>query len=124
VLYEAMRVGAADGTVLGTIHGGGGESVRERVVTDLGVPESAFADTDLVVTVEAYDGDSGRTRRLRTIETVRRESSGVGFGLLYDADGGIDRLTDDDVLEAFCDPMESPEEVRREIDRRQTELGA
>ena len=124
VLYEAMRVGAADGTVLGTIHGGGGESVRERVVTDLGVPESAFADTDLVVTVEAYDGNSGRTRRLRTIETVRRESSGVGFGLLYDADGGIDRLTDDDVLEAFCDPMESPEEVRREIDRRQTELGA
>ncbi|MCQ4331939.1 Flp pilus assembly complex ATPase component TadA [Natronomonas sp. F2-12] len=122
VLYEAMRVGAADGTVLGTIHGGDGESVRERVVTDLGVPESAFADTDLVVTVEAYDEGGGRKRRLRAIEAVRRGATGLGFDSLYDADGGIDRLTEEDTLEPFCGPMEEPPDVRREIERRQAEL--
>lgn len=124
VLYEAMRVGAADGTVLGTIHGGDGESVRERVVTDLGVPESAFADTDLVVTVEAYDGARGRSRRLKSIETVERSASGVGFDLLYDADSGVDRLSDLGALEPFCAPMESADDVSREIGRRRSELAA
>lgn len=122
VLYEAMRVGAADGTVLGTIHGGDGESVRERVVTDLGVPESAFADTDLVVTVEAYDGTEGRTRRLRTIEAVRRGATGVGFDPLYDADSGTDRLTETESIAPFCGPMETLSDVRSEIERRRTEL--
>ncbi len=122
VLYEAMRVGAADGTVLGTIHGGDGESVRERVVTDLGVPESAFADTDLVVTVEAYDGEAGRTRRLKTIEAVRRGGTGVSFDPLYDADSETNRLTDHDAIETFCGPMEATNDVREEIQRRREEL--
>jgi type IV secretory pathway ATPase VirB11/archaellum biosynthesis ATPase len=76
-LRTALRLG--DGAVLGTIHGGGGRTVRERVVTDLGVPETAFADTDLVVTLEAYDDGDGRQRRLRAIEEVRRTDDGVGF---------------------------------------------
>ncbi|WP_299233697.1 ATPase, T2SS/T4P/T4SS family [Natronomonas sp.] len=118
VLYEAMRVGAADGSVLGTIHGGGGESVRERVVTDLGVPESAFADTDLVVTVEAYDGSEGRQRRLATIEAVRRGEDGVDFEALYDADDGTDALTDDDALDSFRGPTEPVSDVRDAIERR------
>lgn len=122
VLYEAMRVGAADGTVLGTIHGGGGESVKERVVTDLDVPESAFADTDLVVTVEAYDSDEGRRRRLKTVEAVRRDDDGVGFDPLYDTETGTDRLTDDEALDPFCDPMEAAPEVREGIERRTQEL--
>jgi flagellar protein FlaI len=122
VLYEAMRVGAADGTVLGTIHGGDGESVRERVVTDLGVPESAFADTDLVVTVEAYGGENGRKRRLKTIEAVKRSATGVGFESLYDADTGIDRLTEADALETYCGPTETPQDVREEINCRTRRL--
>ena len=57
VLYEAMRVGAGASAVLGTIHGDGGRDVRERVVSDLGVPASSFAATDLVVTLaDAPDG--------------------------------------------------------------------
>lgn len=86
VLYEAMRVGAADGAVLGTIHGEGAETVRERVVTDLGVPESAFADTDLVVTLTADDTARGKRRRLDRIETVRRSHDGVEFRTLHDGE--------------------------------------
>ncbi len=62
-LYEAMRVGAAADAVLGTIHGTGGQSVRERVVSDLGVPASSFATTDLVVTL-------GPDRALDAVEEV------------------------------------------------------
>lgn len=59
VLYEAMRVGASAETVLGTIHGDGAADVRERVVADLGVPESSFAATDLLVTCQQYRPSSG-----------------------------------------------------------------
>ena len=70
VLYEAMRVGASGDAVLGTIHGDGGEAVRERVVSDLGVPASSFAATDLVVTLEATSTPDGKRRRVKTIEEV------------------------------------------------------
>ncbi|WP_158057579.1 ATPase, T2SS/T4P/T4SS family [Halorussus halophilus] len=66
VLYEAMRVGASGSAVLGTIHGDGAEAVRERVVSDLGVPETAFAATDLVVTLEPVEDG----KRVTTIEEV------------------------------------------------------
>lgn len=66
VLYEAMRVGASGSAVLGTIHGDGAAAVRERVVSDLGVPESSFAATDLVVTLEPATVG----KRVKTIEEV------------------------------------------------------
>ena len=117
VLYEAMRVGAADGAVLGTIHGGDGQSVRERVVTDLGVPESAFADTDLVVTLEAFEDGGERRRRVRAIEEVRRTPDGVGFESLRDADGSL-RLADSRTLSALADPTETVDDVRADVDER------
>ncbi|PSQ14224.1 type II secretion protein [Halobacteriales archaeon QS_8_69_73] len=120
VLYEAMRVGAADGAVLGTIHGGGGESVRERVVTDLGVPETAFADTDLVVTLEAYDDGDGRRRRLRAAEEVRRTDDGVGFATVAtEASLSLDGCR---TLDALAGPTETVADVRAEIDRTADEL--
>ena len=70
VLYEAMRVGASGSAVLGTIHGDRAEVVRERVVSDLDVPASSFAATDLVVTLEPYRTPSGRRRRVAAIEEV------------------------------------------------------
>lgn len=83
-LYEAMRVGSQRGTVLGTIHGADADAVRERVVTDLGVPESAFAATDLLVTLENH--------RVTRITEVRDARDGIGFEPLYersaDGDGG------------------------------------
>jgi len=79
VLYEAMRVGASDAAVLGTIHGKGAASVRERVVSDLGVPASSFAATDLVVTLA--DTDAGR--RVTRVEEV----TGDGAAALYEDNG-------------------------------------
>lgn len=122
VLYEAMRVGAADGTVLGTIHGGGGESVKERVVTDLGVPESAFADTDLVVTVEAYNDDGGRQRRLKSVESVRRTANAVTFEPLYDAESRALRAIGEHTLDRLREPTESTDDVVTAIRRRTEEL--
>jgi type IV secretory pathway ATPase VirB11/archaellum biosynthesis ATPase len=99
VLYEAMRVGAGGSTVLGTIHGEGGESVKERVVADLGVPESSFAETDLLVTCSVGDDatagtdadgrdasepdDSTGGRHVTSIEEVERTDDGVGFAPLF-----------------------------------------
>lgn len=82
VLYEAMRVGDGDEAVLGTIHGSGGPAVRERVVADLGVPESSFAATDLLVTLAA---DPHRVVR---IEDVRSTTEGVAFRDLYATEDG------------------------------------
>jgi type IV secretory pathway ATPase VirB11/archaellum biosynthesis ATPase len=121
VLYEAMRVGAADGTVLGTIHGGGGESVKERVVTDLNVAESAFADTDLVVTVEAYDAGGGRQRRIKSIEAVRRGPNGVAFDELYDPETNELQVSDA-FAESMCRPTETPADVRGDIRTRTAQL--
>ncbi|MFC5367039.1 ATPase, T2SS/T4P/T4SS family [Salinirubrum litoreum] len=96
VLYEAMRVGAGGSTVLGTIHGEGGESVKERVVADLGVPESSFAETDLLVTCSVGDGASGGRdaagastpgRHVASIEEVQRTDDGVGFDPLFTRTG-------------------------------------
>jgi type IV secretory pathway ATPase VirB11/archaellum biosynthesis ATPase len=117
VLYEARRVGAADGAVLGTIHGGDAATVRERVVTDLGVPETAFADTDLVVTLEAYDDGDGRRRKLGGVEAVRRSPDGIEFRSLRDADGSL-RLRECAALEALADPTETAEDVRADVESR------
>ncbi len=82
VLYEAMRVGAGDGSVLGTVHGDGPAAVRERVVTDLGVAASAFADTDFLVTVAVVETDAGVCRRLRSLVEVVGDDE-VQFEPLY-----------------------------------------
>lgn len=87
VLYEAMRVGDGDEAVLGTIHGSGGAAVRERVVTDLGVPESSFGATDLLVTL-APD-----PHRVVRIEEVRSTEAGVAFRDLYATVDGTLRPT-------------------------------
>jgi hypothetical protein len=85
-LYEAMRVGAAESAVLGTVHGDGAAAVRERVVSDLGVPASSFAATDLVVTC-AVGRDGGR--HVAAVEEVRDPAGGpVGFESLFDTRAG------------------------------------
>ncbi|GGJ08869.1 hypothetical protein GCM10008995_18440 [Halobellus salinus] len=88
-LYEAMRVGAHGHAVLGTIHGDSAAAVCERVVSDLGVPVSSFAATDLVVTC-ARDGED---RRVAAIEEVRGSDGDVSFTPLFDRGNGELRST-------------------------------
>jgi type IV secretory pathway ATPase VirB11/archaellum biosynthesis ATPase len=124
-LYEAMRVGAHGHAVLGTIHGDSASAVRERVVSDLGVPESAFGATDLVVTC-ARDGPD---RRVAAVEEVRTGADGVRFASLYEstddglaATGLVDR-GDSALAESLAGAGESYADVLAALDRRAAELG-
>ncbi|GAA0661755.1 ATPase, T2SS/T4P/T4SS family [Natronoarchaeum mannanilyticum] len=128
VLYEAMRVGASGSAVLGTIHGDGGASVRERVVADLDVPESSFAVTDLVVTVGVYEGPDGRARRVERIEEVLDREDGVEFAPLYELDDGELRPTgridrgESRLIDRLRSSNESYAAVRELLESRETEL--
>ncbi len=126
VLYEAMRVGGGDSAVLGTIHGTGGDSVRERLVSDLGVPESAFAATDLVVTLDPPTADGGRG--IAAVEEVRGHEDGVAFESLFlregptaTATGRIDRGASH-LVESLSHAGESYASVRETIRDRTAAL--
>ncbi|MFA9515852.1 ATPase, T2SS/T4P/T4SS family [Halopenitus sp. H-Gu1] len=115
-LYEAMRVGASGETVLGTIHGTDPEAVRERVLTDLGVPPAAFASTDLLVQLADH--------RVTAIVEVSMGRNGVIFDRLFEqtengliATGRIDRGTSTLVNDLARDD-ESYASVRTRIHER------
>ncbi|MDO8625381.1 MAG: ATPase, T2SS/T4P/T4SS family, partial [Candidatus Diapherotrites archaeon] len=74
VLYEAMRVGAAGNSVLGTIHGDSAYSVWDRVVNDLQVPTTSFKATDLVIVCRPirFRGSLRRHRRLTQVTEVKK----------------------------------------------------
>ncbi len=74
-LYEAMRVGAAGNSVMGTIHGATPREVFERVVHDLGISPSSFKATDVIVTAAPIRvrGSANRTRRLVQITGVKKD---------------------------------------------------
>lgn len=74
VLYEAMRVGAAGNSVMGTIHGATARDVFERVVYDLGVPASSFKATDAIVVAAPIRprGSVARMRRVVQVTEVRK----------------------------------------------------
>lgn len=128
VLYEAMRVGAGGSAVLGTIHGDGGEDVRERVVSDLDVPASSFATTDLVVTMGTFDDDGERGRRVAAIEEVVDHGGEPGFEALYRLDEGRLQSTDrlergnSELLAALTDSDESYADVRERLSTRATAI--
>ncbi|KAB1197029.1 MULTISPECIES: type II/IV secretion system ATPase subunit [Haloferax] len=125
VLYEAMRVGANASAVLGTIHGDGAADVRERVVSDLGVPASSFAATDLVVTCQRAE-----SHRVASVEEVRSAGDDVAFETLFSHDGEstvptgtIDR-GDSVAVESLAVPGESYADVLDELDARASKLSS
>lgn len=73
-LYEAMRIGALANVVAGTIHGGSPYSVFDRVVNDLGVPNTSFKATDLIVVANPIKSADGlhSWRRVLQITEVRK----------------------------------------------------
>jgi flagellar protein FlaI len=120
-LYEAMRVGAAGSAVLGTIHGDGAGAVYERVVSDLGVPASSFAATDLLITLSVADG-----RRVASVEEVRRTDDGVAFEPLFEPgdDGaeptGVVERGNSRLVASLARPGESYSDVLAALDARET----
>ena len=88
-LYEAMRVGAAGNSVMGTIHGATARDVFERVVHDLGITPSSFKATEAIVVAAPIRlrGGVARTRRVVQITEVRR-----GWRKDPIAEGGFDNL--------------------------------
>ena len=124
-LYEAMRVGASGSAVLGTIHGDGGQAVRERVVSDLDVPESSFGATDLLVTCAA--GDS---RHVASIEEVRTTDEGVRFASLFERTGegleptGAVARGNSTLVADLARPDESYADLRTLLDEREEQLSA
>ncbi len=75
VLYEAMRVGAVSNVVMGTIHGEDAYSIWDRVVHDLGVPNTSFKATDLVVVAAPirFKGSLKKNRRVIGVTEILKE---------------------------------------------------
>ncbi len=73
-LYEAMRVGALANMVAGTIHGDSPYGVFDRVVNDLGVPETSFKATDLIIVANPVRTPDGlhNKKRVVSITEVRK----------------------------------------------------
>ncbi|MGB9929550.1 MAG: ATPase, T2SS/T4P/T4SS family [Methanosarcina sp.] len=72
VLYEAMQVGKAGNSVIGTIHGSSIENVYERIVHTLGVPPASFKATDAVIICSAIrlEGTMKKLKRVSRIAEV------------------------------------------------------
>lgn len=109
VLYEAMRVGAAGNTVMGTIHGDSAYSVWDRIVNDLDVPNTSFKATDIVVVARPirFKGSLQRHRRITQITEVKKhwkDDPGQEGGLLdlmnYDAKKDKITLLEDNLKES------------------------
>jgi type IV secretory pathway ATPase VirB11/archaellum biosynthesis ATPase len=116
VLYEAMRVGASDAAVLGTIHGDGAAGVRERVVADLGVPDSSFAATDLVVTL----ADTASGRRVTRVEEIAENGSAALYEDVSDGVASTNRIArgNSRVVADLATPAETYADVRDAISAR------
>src|SRR3990167_9201019 len=73
-LYEAMRVGALANVVAGTIHGDSPYGVFDRVVNDLGVPETSFKATDIIIIANPVKTPDGlhSNKRVISLTEVRK----------------------------------------------------
>jgi type IV secretory pathway ATPase VirB11/archaellum biosynthesis ATPase len=109
VLYEAMRVGAAGNTVLGTIHADSAYSVWDRVVNDLKVPTTSFKATDLVIVARPirFSGSLKSHRRMTQITEVKKhwtkdpdKEGGLLDLMLYDARTDSLELLEDNLKES------------------------
>ncbi|WP_410509150.1 type II/IV secretion system ATPase subunit [Methanosarcina hadiensis] len=69
VLYEAMQVGNAGNSVIGTIHGSSVENVYERVVHTLGVPPASFKATDAVIICSGIR-PGGSMRKVKRVSRI------------------------------------------------------
>lgn len=76
VLYEAMQVGKAGNSVIGTIHGSSTENVYERIVHTLGVPPASFKATDAVIICSGIRLE-GSMKKLKRVSRIAETTSAV-----------------------------------------------
>ncbi len=73
MLFEAMRVGAAGNSVLGTIHGSDAFDTFDRIVNDLGIPPTSFKATDIVISCSYLNIDGKRERKLIGVTEIKKD---------------------------------------------------
>lgn len=104
VLYEAMQVGAAGNSVIGTIHGSSTDAVYERIVNTLGVPPASFKATDAVIVCAntRLSGSMTMKRRIMQVAEVNDkwdENSGTVFSDILTYDAYEDCLKPSDIMD-------------------------
>lgn len=72
-LFEAMRVGAAGNSVLGTIHGSTAFDTFDRIVNDLGVPPTSFKAADIVISCSYLKRKGRKVRKLVSVTEIGKE---------------------------------------------------
>jgi len=118
-LFEAMRIGALANFVGGTIHGESAYGVYDRIVNDLGVPNTSFKAIDLITICNMLRSPDGlhRFRRVTALTEVRKHwredpSAEGGFVNLMEYSAKEDRLKPTPVL------TDGESEVLNEIAKR------
>jgi type IV secretory pathway ATPase VirB11/archaellum biosynthesis ATPase len=104
VLYEAMQVGAAGNSVIGTIHGSSTDAVYERIVNTLEVPPASFKATDAVIVCAntRLSGSMTMKRRVMQVAEVNDkwdENSGKVFSDILSYDASTDKLLPSDLMD-------------------------
>jgi type IV secretory pathway ATPase VirB11/archaellum biosynthesis ATPase len=104
-LWEAMRIGALSNVVAGTIHGESAYGIYDRIVNDLGVPNTSFKATDIIPICKTLRSADGlhRFRRMVEITEVRKHwdenpLKEGGFVNLMEYSGKEDTLKPTDTL--------------------------
>ncbi len=103
-LYEAMRVGAAGNSVMGTIHGSSCKDVYDRVVHDIGVPPASFKATDAVVVCSTVRRGGGQSRERKVLQIAevsrsRWDDADGAFNDLLSYDASVDSLAETDRID-------------------------
>ncbi|MDO9517562.1 MAG: type II/IV secretion system ATPase subunit [Methanosarcinaceae archaeon] len=106
VLYEAMQIGTAGNSVIGTIHGASTKAVYERIVYTLGVPSASFKSTDAVVVCSNTRLGGGMTKTKRVVQVSEVNSTwdeGADytevFSDILSFDASIDSLVSTEILD-------------------------
>ena len=104
VLYEAMQVGAAGNSVIGTIHGSSTNAVYERIVNTLEVPAASFKATDAVIVCAntRLSGSMTMKRRVMQVAEVNEkwdETAGKVFSDILSYNAASDKLLPSDLMD-------------------------
>jgi type IV secretory pathway ATPase VirB11/archaellum biosynthesis ATPase len=105
MLYEAMQVGTAGNSVIGTIHGASTNAVYERIVHTLGVPPASFKATDAVIVCSntRIAGSMATKRKVVQIAEVNDvwdpDNTHSVFSDILTFDASVDSLVPTDLLD-------------------------